>query len=115
MLTASDGVIGLKSARTFRPDLSVLDIMLPKLDGLVLLLTACQAQDTLAQTRDTGGGMGMGISGMMTRHSAPIPEEYANLSSPVAGDEESLARGKEIFTTNCVVCRSGSMAGAWAI
>lgn len=74
------------------------------LAGSVLLLTACQTQDTLAQTSNTGGGMGMGDSGMMTRHSAPIPEEYANLTSPVAADEESLARGKEIFTTNCVVC-----------
>lgn len=37
VLTASDGVNGLKSARTFRPDLIVLDIMLPKLDGLEVL------------------------------------------------------------------------------
>ena len=35
--TASDGPSGLKSVRTLRPDLVVLDIMLPGLDGLELL------------------------------------------------------------------------------
>ncbi|GAB4579686.1 MAG: response regulator transcription factor [Anaerolineales bacterium] len=37
VLTASDGASGLKAARTFRPDLIVLDIMLPKMDGLDVL------------------------------------------------------------------------------
>jgi mono/diheme cytochrome c family protein len=74
------------------------------LSGTLLFLTACQS----AQTSDSGGGMGMGLgmgdSGMMARHGAPIPEQFASLSNPVAADEASLARGKEIFTTNCVVC-----------
>jgi len=35
--TAMDGPSGLKSARTFKPDLIVLDIMLPGLDGIELL------------------------------------------------------------------------------
>jgi len=35
--TAADGLSGLKEARTFKPDLVILDIMLPGLDGLELL------------------------------------------------------------------------------
>jgi two-component system, OmpR family, alkaline phosphatase synthesis response regulator PhoP len=37
VLTASDGPSGLKSARSLKPDLIVLDIMLPGMDGLELL------------------------------------------------------------------------------
>jgi DNA-binding response OmpR family regulator len=32
-LLASDGVVGLETARTARPDLIILDVMLPRLDG----------------------------------------------------------------------------------
>lgn len=35
--TASDGPSGLKSARAFHPDLIVLDLMLPAMDGLEIL------------------------------------------------------------------------------
>lgn len=34
VVTAADGVAGLTSARTFAPDLIILDLMLPKLSGL---------------------------------------------------------------------------------
>ncbi|HEY5982286.1 MAG TPA: response regulator transcription factor [Anaerolineales bacterium] len=37
VLTASDGPSGLKAARAFKPDVLVLDIMLPGMDGLELL------------------------------------------------------------------------------
>lgn len=37
VFTATDGPAGLKAARTFEPDLIILDIMLPGLDGLELL------------------------------------------------------------------------------
>jgi len=35
--TASDGITGLKSARAFKPDVIVLDLMLPGMDGIELL------------------------------------------------------------------------------
>ncbi len=35
--TAADGPSGLKAARAFRPDLVILDVMLPGMDGLELL------------------------------------------------------------------------------
>ncbi|MBP6469427.1 MAG: cytochrome c [Chloroflexi bacterium] len=56
------------------------------------------------------GMMGMG-GGMMARHNAPVPEEYAGLTSPIAADDESLARGQEIFTKYCVVCHGESGMG----
>jgi two-component system alkaline phosphatase synthesis response regulator PhoP len=37
VMTAVDGPSGLKAARTFKPDILVLDIMLPGMDGLELL------------------------------------------------------------------------------
>lgn len=35
--TAMDGISGLKAARVFKPDIIVLDIMLPEMDGIELL------------------------------------------------------------------------------
>jgi two-component system, OmpR family, alkaline phosphatase synthesis response regulator PhoP len=37
VFTASDGNAGLKAARTFKPDLIILDVMLPGMDGIELL------------------------------------------------------------------------------
>lgn len=82
-----------------------------------LVLTACGGMaDMNTETavsdsptaQSNGMGMGSGMmgmgNGMMARHQATIPEEYAGLTNPVAADEESLARGAEIYTTYCVVC-----------
>lgn len=43
--TATDGISALKAARSFRPDLIVLDIMLPGLDGLEVLRRLRQESD----------------------------------------------------------------------
>lgn len=37
VFTAADGTAGIKAARAFKPDLIVLDVMLPGMDGLELL------------------------------------------------------------------------------
>jgi len=55
-------------------------------------------------------GMGPG-SGMMARHHATIPDEYAGLAKPVAADDLSLERGGEIYTTNCAVCHGDGGMG----
>ncbi len=43
--TAADGLTALKAARAFRPDLVVLDIMLPGLDGIEVLRRLRQESD----------------------------------------------------------------------
>lgn len=55
-------------------------------------------------------GMGPG-SGMMARHHATIPEDYAGLTNPIAADDESLARGVEIYSTSCATCHGDGGMG----
>jgi mono/diheme cytochrome c family protein len=58
------------------------------------------------------GGMGMGPgSGMMERHHAPIPSEYAGLTNPILADDDSLARGAETYATQCATCHGDGGMG----
>ena len=56
------------------------------------------------------GGM-MGQGGMMARHHAEIPAEYADLVNPIAADEASLGRGAESYTLYCATCHGESGMG----
>jgi mono/diheme cytochrome c family protein len=51
------------------------------------------------------------MGGMMERHRAPAPEEYAGLTNPVPADEESLARGEEIYGRLCASCHGDGGMG----
>lgn len=66
---------------------------------LVLILTACVAPRVGSQ----GPMRGMD-EGMMQRHMAPIPDEYAGMTNPVPADAESLKRGKTSYETYCASC-----------
>jgi mono/diheme cytochrome c family protein len=79
---------------------------------LVVGLTACNnVMNNLAgYSMGSGPGMGPG-SGMMARHHAAIPQAYAGLTSPVPPNEESLARGAEIYSTNCAACHGDGGMG----
>ena len=48
---------------------------------------------------------------MMRFHHAEIPEEYAGLSSPIAPDDDSLARGLEAYQANCTICHGDGGMG----
>jgi mono/diheme cytochrome c family protein len=48
---------------------------------------------------------------MMARHHTTIPPEYAGLTNPVSLDETSLARGGEIYSTNCAACHGDGGLG----
>ncbi len=57
-------------------------------------------------------GMGMGSgNGMMARHHATIPAEYAGLSNPIPADEDSFVRGAELYGTYCVTCHGDGGMG----
>lgn len=70
VITASDGSEGLNKARTVKPDLIILDVMLPKMDGFtvcrmlkfdekynkipIIMFTARTQQADLAQGKEMG-------------------------------------------------------------
>lgn len=66
VLTATDGTSGLKSARTFKPDLIVLDVMLPGMDGIELLSRLRRKSDVYvilltARTEETDKVIGLTV------------------------------------------------------
>jgi two-component system alkaline phosphatase synthesis response regulator PhoP len=72
--TASDGASALKAARTFHPDLIVLDIMLPQMDGLEVLRQLRQESNVYvlmltAKSTETDKviGLGVGADDYMTK------------------------------------------------
>ena len=76
----------------------------------LLLLAACAANTSGQSSGMMGTGTRMD-AGMMQRHMATIPAEYANRTNPVAADAASLARGKTIYEANCVVCHGNTGQG----
>lgn len=98
--------------------------------GVLILLAACaqapaaqapgaapiEAAPIEATPADNGNGMGhrMGMgrsSGMMTRHHAQIPAEYAGLSNPVPAGEESYDRAAAIYASQCASCHGDGGMG----
>jgi two-component system alkaline phosphatase synthesis response regulator PhoP len=66
VLTASDGPSGLKAARVFKPDLIILDIMLPGMDGIELLSRLRRESDVYvilltAKTEETDKVVGLSV------------------------------------------------------
>jgi two-component system alkaline phosphatase synthesis response regulator PhoP len=76
--TAADGRTGLAAARSFRPELVVLDIMLPGLDGLEVLRLLRQDSNAYvimltakAEETDKIVGLAMGADDYMTKPFSP--------------------------------------------
>jgi two-component system alkaline phosphatase synthesis response regulator PhoP len=76
--TASDGPAGLKAARAWQPDLIVLDIMLPGLDGLEILRQLRQDSDVYvlmltarADEADKIVGLTLGADDYLTKPFSP--------------------------------------------
>ena len=76
--TATDGNAGLKAARTFKPDLIILDLMLPGLDGIELLSRLRRESDVYvlmltARTDETDKiiGLSVGADDYVTKPFSP--------------------------------------------
>lgn len=66
VFTAADGNAGLKAARTFKPDLIILDLMLPGIDGIELLIRLRRESDVYvimltAKTEETDKVIGLSV------------------------------------------------------
>jgi len=78
VVTAMDGPAGLKAARTFKPDLIVLDIMLPGMDGIELLTRLRRESDVYvimlsakSEELDKIVGLSVGADDYMTKPFSP--------------------------------------------
>ena len=78
MLTATDGPSGLKSALTFKPELVILDLMLPGMDGIELLSRLRRESDVYvilltAKTEETDKivGLSVGADDYITKPFSP--------------------------------------------
>jgi two-component system alkaline phosphatase synthesis response regulator PhoP len=76
--TASDGTSGLKAARAYKPDLVVLDIMLPGMDGVELLSQLRRESDVYvimltakAEETDKIVGLSVGADDYVTKPFSP--------------------------------------------
>jgi len=76
--TAADGPSGLKAARVFKPDLIVLDIMLPGMDGIELLTRLRRESDVYVilltaktEETDTIVGLSVGADDYVTKPFSP--------------------------------------------
>lgn len=79
------------------------------LSVMAIFLTACGTQ---ASEQPSDIGMGMGPqAGMMERHHARIPDEYATLKNPIESNSDSLERGGEIYAQNCASCHGDGGMG----
>jgi two-component system, OmpR family, alkaline phosphatase synthesis response regulator PhoP len=78
VLTAADGPAGLKAALTFKPDLVILDLMLPGMDGIELLSRLRRESDVYvilltAKTEETDKivGLSVGADDYVTKPFSP--------------------------------------------
>lgn len=78
IFTASDGIAGLKAARAYKPDLVVLDLMLPGMDGIELLSRLRRESNAYvilltARTEETDRivGLSMGADDYVTKPFSP--------------------------------------------
>ena len=101
VFVASDGNAGLKAARTFKPDLIILDIMLPGMDGIELLARLRRESDVYvimltAKTEETDKiiGLSVGADDYVTKPFSPR-ELVARVKAALRRIETAAGSGGE--------------------
>jgi len=102
VFTAMDGPSGLKAARSFKPDLIILDIMLPGIDGIELLSRLRRESDVYvilltAKTEETDKivGLSVGADDYVTKPFSPreltarVKAALRRIQAGVASDSEA--------------------------
>ncbi|MDL1910633.1 response regulator transcription factor [Chloroflexi bacterium CFX6] len=99
--TAADGHAGLKAARAFNPDLIILDVMLPGMDGIELLSRLRRESDVYvimltAKTEETDKvvGLSVGADDYVTKPFSPR-ELVARVKAALRRIEAGAASGVE--------------------
>jgi two-component system, OmpR family, alkaline phosphatase synthesis response regulator PhoP len=99
--TAADGNAGLKAARTFKPDLIILDVMLPGLDGIELLSRLRRESDVYVimltartEEMDKIVGLSVGADDYVTKPFSPR-ELVARVKAALRRIETGAASGLE--------------------
>jgi two-component system, OmpR family, alkaline phosphatase synthesis response regulator PhoP len=112
--TASDGETGLKAARAFKPDLVLLDIMLPGLDGIDLLARLRRESDVYvilltARTEETDKviGLTVGADDYVTKPFSPR-ELVARIKAALRRIKASPAPDGEILSFQRVRIDTGA-------
>ncbi len=84
VFTAADGPSGLKAARAFKPDLVILDLMLPGMDGIELLARLRRESEVYvilltAKTEETDKvvGLSVGADDYVTKPFSPARTDHA--------------------------------------
>jgi two-component system alkaline phosphatase synthesis response regulator PhoP len=107
--TAIDGISGLKAARAYKPDLIVLDLMLPGIDGIELLTRLRRESDVYvilltARTEETDKivGLSVGADDYVTKPFSPrelvarIKSALRRLQAGNGGGEKAILAFKRI-------------------
>jgi two-component system alkaline phosphatase synthesis response regulator PhoP len=101
VFTAADGISGLKAARAYKPDLIVLDLMLPGLDGIEVLSSLRRESNVYvilltAKTEETDRivGLSVGADDYVTKPFSPR-ELVARIKAAFRRLQPGIATGTE--------------------
>ncbi|HEB65529.1 MAG TPA: response regulator transcription factor [Chloroflexi bacterium] len=112
--TAADGPIALKAARAYKPDLIVLDIMLPGMDGIEVLTHLRRESDVYvimltARTEETDKivGLSVGADDYVTKPFSPR-ELVARVKAALRRLRSGTSAGGEVLAFRHIRIHTGS-------